>query len=345
MGTSTIVYVSIPDNASSTCGSLGLPTLPTGYTYNCVTTQNLRNTDGTGWIPVNFQRISSNSPISQLPIDPQNTTSTKYYTYVAGGSWQLAVNMESQKYIVQSAATNDYDPGLYVTGNNNGIAPFVGGLVGWWKFDDGNNTTTSDASGNNNFGTWNGTSTTRYGVGKSGSSGMFVRESRDYLSTFANMSKAKNTISAWIKIGSSSTNTRGQQIFYSYPTTHYPSFIILEKSGQLYTYNAERNGVYDVGMNLGCPYSANYSCVGAISASQWVHVVVSHSGSSEIVYVNGVQTASRAYSGTGGITGQFRMGWAFWSYQDYFTGELDDVRLYNRAFSAAEVQALYNATK
>jgi len=120
MGTSTIVYVSIPDNASSTCGSLGLPTLPTGWNYNCVTSQNLRKTDGTGWIPVNFQRISSNSPISQLPIDPQNTTTTNsYYTYIAGGSWKLtAVSLESQKYLTEGNKDGGTAPSSYEIGNN-----------------------------------------------------------------------------------------------------------------------------------------------------------------------------------------------------------------------------------
>ncbi len=149
MGTSTIVYVSLPDNASSTCGSLGLPALPSGYTYNCVTTANLRNTNGTGWIPVNFQRISSNSPISQLPIDPQNTTSTKYYTYVTGGSWKVIATPESQKYLSTAGADGGSNIGQFEVGNNMSLAPFMDGLLGWWKFDEGSGTTTVDSSGFN----------------------------------------------------------------------------------------------------------------------------------------------------------------------------------------------------
>jgi prepilin-type N-terminal cleavage/methylation domain-containing protein len=120
MGTSSIVYVSIPDNASSTCGSLGLPTLPAGWNYNCVTSQNLRNTDGTGWIPVNFQRIYSNTPISQLPIDPVNTTSTNsYYTYIAGGSWKLtAVSLESSKYQANTITDGGIAGSSFEMGNN-----------------------------------------------------------------------------------------------------------------------------------------------------------------------------------------------------------------------------------
>lgn len=145
MGTSSIVYVSIPDNASSTCGSLGLPTLPTGWSYSCVATANLRNTDGTGWIPVNFQRISSNSPISQLPIDPINTTSTNsYYTYIAGGSWKLtAVSLESIKYIAQGNTDGGVAPSSFEMGNNmnlgQGIFP-----NGWLKVPGNSTFGTSD---------------------------------------------------------------------------------------------------------------------------------------------------------------------------------------------------------
>src|SRR5574343_1710632 len=39
MGTANIVYISIPDSDSS-CTNLSLPTLPTGYQYQCSTTDN-----------------------------------------------------------------------------------------------------------------------------------------------------------------------------------------------------------------------------------------------------------------------------------------------------------------
>ncbi|MFA6994699.1 MAG: type II secretion system protein, partial [Candidatus Paceibacterota bacterium] len=40
MGTSSIVYTSLPDS-SSTCGSWGLPTLPSGWQYHCSPTSSL----------------------------------------------------------------------------------------------------------------------------------------------------------------------------------------------------------------------------------------------------------------------------------------------------------------
>ena len=95
-GTANTVYVSLPDT-SSTCANLGLPTLPTGYSYNCVTSANLKNTDGTGWIPLDFNS-SGVVQLSTLPIDPTNSTSTGlYYTYI-GGSYELTATFETTKY-------------------------------------------------------------------------------------------------------------------------------------------------------------------------------------------------------------------------------------------------------
>jgi prepilin-type N-terminal cleavage/methylation domain-containing protein len=119
MGTSTVVYVSIPDS-TSTCANLGLPTLSSGYTYGCSTTANYRKTDGTGWVPVNLNSISFGAPLATLPIDPVNTTSTsQYYTYITGGSWKLtAMSLESQKYTGKASADGGTASDSYEVGND-----------------------------------------------------------------------------------------------------------------------------------------------------------------------------------------------------------------------------------
>lgn len=61
LGNANTIYVSIPDTLSN-CGSLGLPTLPSGWSYACVTAANLRNTNGTGWIPVNLTAPPPSAP-------------------------------------------------------------------------------------------------------------------------------------------------------------------------------------------------------------------------------------------------------------------------------------------
>ncbi len=48
LGSSNTVYVSVPDSSSATCADLGLPSLPSGWSYHCATTSTLRKDDGTG---------------------------------------------------------------------------------------------------------------------------------------------------------------------------------------------------------------------------------------------------------------------------------------------------------
>ncbi|MCS6789191.1 MAG: prepilin-type N-terminal cleavage/methylation domain-containing protein [Patescibacteria group bacterium] len=158
MGTSSIVYVSIPDT-TSTCANLGLPPLPSPWQYRCTTAQNLQKIDGTGWIPIDFNQLSFGRTLSKLPIDPINTTSSgNYYTYVTGGSFELTAFFESNRDRYANTALNDGDsfPGVYSIRNSS--APLTPGLrdkglVGYWSFDEGSGTIAYDRSGYNNNGT------------------------------------------------------------------------------------------------------------------------------------------------------------------------------------------------
>ncbi len=125
MGTSTVVYISVPDT-SVTCANLGLPPLPSGWSYHCVTEDNLRNIDGSGWVPVNFNLVSSGVPLAKLPVDPVNTASTnQYYVYVTGGSWELKAVMESAKYKTEAQTDGGYSDNAYEIGSDLALAPLV----------------------------------------------------------------------------------------------------------------------------------------------------------------------------------------------------------------------------
>ena len=122
MGTSTYVYVSIPDS-SATCANLGLPTLPSGQ-YNCVTSSTLRKTDGTGWVPVNFSSLTFGNPLPNLPVDPVNTTSTgNYYTYTAGGGWAVSAVLESTKQTPTMVSDGGRSTNAYEVGSNLALTP------------------------------------------------------------------------------------------------------------------------------------------------------------------------------------------------------------------------------
>ena len=77
----------------------------------------------------------------------------------------------------------------------------------------------------------------------------------------------------------------------------------------------------------------------ALPANTWTHLATTYDGTNQILYVNGVQVASRAQSGAIKLSaGPLRIGGdSIWG--DYFQGLIDEVRVYNRALSASEIQA------
>jgi len=77
-----------------------------------------------------------------------------------------------------------------------------------------------------------------------------------------------------------------------------------------------------------------------ISANSWNDVVCTFDAGVFLIYLNGVLAAST--SGVSSIynTSSVRLG-ATVSNDTFFDGQLDDIRLYNRALTASEIQLLY----
>ena len=70
----------------------------------------------------------------------------------------------------------------------------------------------------------------------------------------------------------------------------------------------------------------------------WTHVASTFDGAVIRLYINGVQVASTAFSGTMvPSTGALRIGGNSLFVTEYFTGRIDEVRIYDRALSAAEI--------
>jgi len=71
-----------------------------------VATSTSQVTNGTGWIPINFDGMTGGSPIGSLPTDPNKTTIAanpgRYYVYLVGSAtnytFKLVANMESTYY-------------------------------------------------------------------------------------------------------------------------------------------------------------------------------------------------------------------------------------------------------
>ena len=131
-------YTSLPATpgfagaTTTTCGAR----FPTGAatSNNGIYSKSARLVNGTGWLPINFEAISTGSPLPNLPVDPvaPNTAGADlmsviddfYYAYAAGtnNTYEINTRIESQKF----ASSSENDGGnvlqLYEVGTNPGLA-------------------------------------------------------------------------------------------------------------------------------------------------------------------------------------------------------------------------------
>jgi hypothetical protein len=101
-------------------------------------------------------------------------------------------------------------------------------------------------------------------------------------------------------------------------------------------------------VNFGCQGNtpiphANFSTT-IVNTGNWFHAAATYDGSTVKIYVNGVLESTTARSGT--ITaGAKNIGSSSGGGSEYFNGTIDNVKIYNRALSAAEVQQNFNALR
>jgi hypothetical protein len=80
----------------------------------------------------------------------------------------------------------------------------------------------------------------------------------------------------------------------------------------------------------------------AVPLNTWTHLAVTYDGSTLRMFVNGVQVSSRALTGSMPATSSpLRIGGnSVWG--EYYRGLIDEVRIYNRALTGAEIQTDMN---
>ena len=95
---STLCYVNAA-SVTSNCGGR--------HSSKTTTEDSTRETDASGWIPIDFEDIPGGSPIAVLPIDPTNNADY-FYSYACDNTnktFELNTEFESTKYLT----TEDYD--------------------------------------------------------------------------------------------------------------------------------------------------------------------------------------------------------------------------------------------
>jgi hypothetical protein len=202
------------------------------------------------------------------------------------------------------------------------------GVVAAYGFEEGSGTTTADSTGNGSTGTLASTvwsANGRYGNGLTfnGTSSRVNVADSGMLDFTIGM-----TLEAWVN----PTNL-----------SNWRTVVIKETSGglayALYASDGSRPAVY---INTG---GGDIGLTGptALPTNTWTHLATTFDGATLRLFVDGVQVASRAATGALLTSASpLRIGGnAVWG--EYFAGDLDEVRLYGRALSAAEIQADMNA--
>jgi len=336
LGTSQRVYISIPDTSATCANITGLPTLPVGWQYVCVTAANLRNVNGTGWIPLDLSAIKGGSPMPYLPVDPSNdATIGRYYTYTPGGSYEFTALLEARKNFASIKDGGDF-PEMYELGSDLSLLPVSRdtSLVGYWKLDEGSGNATADFSGKGNNGTLIGGPIWQSGANCKRGGCLSFDGSDDYVNgghgSSLDMTDAV-TVFVWEKISGTSTDynrfVTKQGGFASYFATRYgDGFTVFYIDGV-------KNWVIN-----GYPELQNGS---------WHQVAVTYDkngGANNMrLYSDGALRASTTATGSLPVSVQdLAIGNASYA---KFGGSLDEVRIYNRALTDMEIRSLYDSTK
>ncbi len=227
------------------------------------------------------------------------------------------------------------------------------GMVGYWKCDD-TGAPTKDSSGAVNDGAWSGTVSALTGAANTPQATPFSTGCLNF-----------NSATAQVSIpGTSALTITGDftVAFWMYPTADAADYQRLVGKGAGATPAAAVNRTFGVWRNPGADHKIlfqqynNGSSVINITTSiagpanngttpnnAWTHVACRISGTSPTVatvFLNGVQAATGNRSGTPSAVTTDPVTFGYAGFHGSFPGRLDDIRMYSRALSDADILAL-----
>ncbi len=225
-------------------------------------------------------------------------------------------------------------------GNPSSGRNITDGLVGHWKFDEGSGTTAYDSSGNDNHGTLiNGPT---WVDGKMDRALKFNGTNNEVVvsanPSIANIFDGGGVASVWIKPDITSSGTR----------------VILNKwLGIYFVLRDIDNGKANIELqyNFTGGWGGFRSINQDVVLGEWSHLALLYNTDSTtnvpLFYVNGVSIDIDPFKIPAGTRSSdastnFQIGKYSTVTSSIFNGLIDDVRIYNRALSADEIQDLYN---
>jgi hypothetical protein len=252
----------------------------------------------------------------------------------------------------------DPDAGPDVEGQG-GTGGLEQGLVLWYRFDESSGSVASDSSP---VGGHDGT----VGTAGTGGSATFTTDSRvgthaltltpsSYSSSAGGyvtvpapggLTQDAATIAIWVKPASASSSQNWARIYDFGSGTTARSFFYLTSRASDATNTPIRFGISNSGHTAAAEQRLEGTTM--LSAKEWHHIVVvlpagaTYTGT---LYIDGVAVATNAAMSVHlsdiGATTMNWLGRSPFTSDPYFSGSLDDFRIYSRALSAEEVAALY----
>jgi hypothetical protein len=206
------------------------------------------------------------------------------------------------------------------------------GLLGYWNFDENAGTIAHDTSGNGYDGTISGAAwiagRTNSALEFNGSTSYVVTPKIPFANAFS--------ISVWVN--PTATNQSG---YARIAETQYNTGFYLgtNASGTKYKF------IVNAGSGSTGSCGAGYGCVeGGTIASGWHLVTGTFDGAHATLYVDNAVVATDTFTAPVNTSLPLYMGRYYGGNGYAWYGQLDDIRLYNRALIAAEVSSIFSYT-
>ena len=218
------------------------------------------------------------------------------------------------------------------SGDASDASTLDAGLVAYYEFDETSGTSAADSSGNGHTATMSGATFTAGLQGNAATmngTNRYVALPNGIVNGLTSFSISTwvylNSTPAWVRIFDFGTGTNTYMFLTPNETTGKLRFAITTSGNA--TGNEER---------LDGP---------TLPTGSWQHLAVTLTGSTATLYVNGAQAAQNTAITLNptslGNTTQDWLGRSEFGVDPYYNGKIDDFRIYSRALSAAEVQALF----
>jgi hypothetical protein len=245
-------------------------------------------------------------------------------------AWDTTTATNATHVITASArdAAGHSTPSAAVTVTVSNPVAVPGGLVAAYGFEEGSGTIAADTSGHHLDGTVGDAAWTT--DGKFGNALVFAGADESWVTVpdadLLDLTTGM-TVSAWVKPSST--------------LPEWPTVVMKERDHEL-TYALYANGDHgqpNINYTSGGS-EVNLNAGSAVPVGQWTHLAGTFDGVTLKLYVNGQLVGSRASAAPIDVTdGVLRIGGDDQWDKEWFPGVIDEVRIYSRALSVAEIQA------